>query len=139
DSSAPQMRVGAGGPGLRPHPRPRCEFVPAAPGSGRIRAQDASLFRRPRAPAASAPEMQARFGGFGLESRTMDVKAELAGNLWKIVVRERQAVAADETLMILESMKMEIPITAPRAGTVTKIMVREGETVQEGQVLAQLD
>jgi biotin carboxyl carrier protein len=40
--------------------------------------------------------------------------------------------------MILESMKMEIPIAAPRAGTVTKILVREGETVQEGQVLAQL-
>jgi acetyl-CoA carboxylase biotin carboxyl carrier protein len=36
-------------------------------------------------------------------------------------------------------MKMEIPITAPRAGTVTRIMVREGETVQEGQVLAQVD
>jgi acetyl-CoA carboxylase biotin carboxyl carrier protein len=69
----------------------------------------------------------------------MDVKAELAGNLWKIVVGEGQAVAADDTLMILESMKMEIPITAPQAGTVTKIMVREGETVQEGQVLAQLD
>ncbi len=83
--------------------------------------------------------MRARFGGFGLESRTVDVKAELAGNLWKIVVREGQAVAADDTLMILESMKMEIPITAPQAGTVTKIMVREGETVQEGQVLAQLN
>jgi acetyl-CoA carboxylase biotin carboxyl carrier protein len=69
----------------------------------------------------------------------MDLKAELAGNLWKIVVREGQAVAADETLMILESMKMEIPIAAPRAGTVTRILVREGETVQEGQVLAQLD
>ncbi len=69
----------------------------------------------------------------------MDVKAELAGNLWKIVVRVGQAVAADDTLMILESMKMEIPITAPRGGTVTKITVHEGETVQEGQVLAQLD
>jgi acetyl-CoA carboxylase biotin carboxyl carrier protein len=69
----------------------------------------------------------------------MDVKAELAGNLWRIVVREGQAVAADETLMILESMKMEIPIAAPRAGTVTRILVGEGETVQEGQVLAQLD
>jgi acetyl-CoA carboxylase biotin carboxyl carrier protein len=69
----------------------------------------------------------------------VDVRAELAGNLWKIVVHEGQAVAADETLMILESMKMEIPITAPRAGTVKKISVREGETVQEGQVLAQLE
>jgi hypothetical protein len=66
-------------------PRPRCEFVPAAPGSGRsapkmrvcsgglglrpLRAQDASLFRRPRAQAASAPEMRARSGGFGLSGR----------------------------------------------------------------------
>jgi acetyl-CoA carboxylase biotin carboxyl carrier protein len=69
----------------------------------------------------------------------VDLKAELAGSLWKIVVHEGQVVAADETLMILESMKMEIPITAPRAGTVKKISVREGETVQEGQVLAQLE
>lgn len=69
----------------------------------------------------------------------MEVKAELAGNLWKIVVREGQVVAADETLMVLESMKMEIPVTAPRAGTVRKISVREGETVQEGQVLALLE
>lgn len=69
----------------------------------------------------------------------MDVKAELAGNLWKIVVQEGQAVAADETLMILESMKMEIPITAPRRGTVKNIAVREGETVQEGQLLVQIE
>ena len=69
----------------------------------------------------------------------MDVKAEVTGSLWKIVVKEGQAVAADETLMILESMKMEIPIAAPRRGTVVKILVREGETVQEGQVLARLE
>lgn len=69
----------------------------------------------------------------------MDVKAELTGNLWKILVREGQTVGSEETLMILESMKMEIPVTAPRGGTVTRIAVREGETVQEGQLLAQLD
>ena len=69
----------------------------------------------------------------------MQVKAELAGNLWKIIVKEGQQVGADETLMILESMKMEIPITAPTAGRVAKIHVREGQTVQEGQVLADLE
>jgi acetyl-CoA carboxylase biotin carboxyl carrier protein len=74
-----------------------------------------------------------------LQSRSVDVKAELTGNLWKILVREGQTVAAEETLMILESMKMEIPVTAPRGGTVTRIAVREGETVQEGQLLARLD
>ena len=69
----------------------------------------------------------------------MQVKAELAGNLWKIIVKEGQQVGADETLMILESMKMEIPITAPTAGRVAKIHVKEGQTVQEGQVLADLE
>ena len=69
----------------------------------------------------------------------MQIKAELAGNLWKIVVREGQQVAADETLMILESMKMEIPVNTPVAGRVTKIHVKEGQTVQEGQPLADVD
>ena len=69
----------------------------------------------------------------------MQVKAELAGNMWKIIVKEGQQVGADETLMILESMKMEIPITAPRAGRVARIHVREGQTVQEGEVLADLE
>jgi biotin carboxyl carrier protein len=69
----------------------------------------------------------------------VQIKAELAGNLWKIVVREGQQVQTDETLMILESMKMEIPVTAPAAGRVTKIHAREGETVQEGQLLAEIE
>jgi acetyl-CoA carboxylase biotin carboxyl carrier protein len=67
------------------------------------------------------------------------VKAELAGNMWKVIVKEGQEVGADETLMILESMKMEIPINAPRAGRVAKIHVKEGQTVQEGEVLADLE
>ena len=69
----------------------------------------------------------------------MQIKAELAGNLWKIVVREGQQVQADETLMILESMKMEIPVTAPLAGRVTKLHAREGDTVQEGQLLVEVE
>ena len=69
----------------------------------------------------------------------MQVKAELAGNMWKIIVAEGQQVGADETLMILESMKMEIPVTAPGAGRVTKIHVKEGQTVQEGQLLIEVE
>ena len=69
----------------------------------------------------------------------MQIKAELTGNLWKVVVKEGQQVAADETLMILESMKMEIPVTAPRAGRVSRIHANEGQTVQEGQLLAELE
>jgi acetyl-CoA carboxylase biotin carboxyl carrier protein len=69
----------------------------------------------------------------------VQVKAELTGNLWKVLVKEGQQVGADETLMILESMKMEIPVNAPTAGRVTKIHVTEGAAVQEGQLLAEVD
>ena len=69
----------------------------------------------------------------------MQVRAELTGNLWKVVVREGQEVQADETLMILESMKMEIPVNAPKAGRVSRILAHEGQAVQEGQLLAEVD
>ena len=69
----------------------------------------------------------------------MQVTAELTGNLWKVVVSEGQEVQADDTLMILESMKMEIPVNAPKAGRVTRIHVKEGQAVQEGQLLADID
>ena len=59
--------------------------------------------------------------------------------MWKIVVKEGQQVADDETLMILESMKMEIPVNAPKAGRVAKIHVKEGQTVQEGALLVDLE
>jgi acetyl-CoA carboxylase biotin carboxyl carrier protein len=65
-----------------------------------------------------------------------EVKAELVGSLWKIVTEVGQAVEEDDTLMILESMKMEIPITSPITGTVKAILVREGDVVQEGQTVA---
>ncbi len=65
-----------------------------------------------------------------------EVKAELVGNLWKIVVEVGQEVEEDDTLMILESMKMEIPITSPITGTVKEIRVAEGDVVQEGQTVA---
>jgi biotin carboxyl carrier protein len=68
-----------------------------------------------------------------------EVKAELVGNLWKIVTQVGQQVDEDDTLMILESMKMEIPITTPVAGTVKEILIAEGEVVQEGQTVAVIE
>jgi acetyl-CoA carboxylase biotin carboxyl carrier protein len=65
-----------------------------------------------------------------------EVKAELVGNLWKIVTEVGQQVEEDDTLMILESMKMEIPVISPVSGTIREILVREGEVVQEGQTVA---
>jgi len=69
----------------------------------------------------------------------VEVKAELVGSLWKITSEVGQRVEEDDTLMILESMKMEIPITAPVAGTVREILIREGDVVQEGQTVAILE
>jgi acetyl-CoA carboxylase biotin carboxyl carrier protein len=68
-----------------------------------------------------------------------EVRAELVGNVWKVEAREGDQVAEDDVLIILESMKMEIPVTSPAAGTVREIRVKEQDVVQEGQVLAVID
>jgi acetyl-CoA carboxylase biotin carboxyl carrier protein len=68
-----------------------------------------------------------------------EIKAELVGNVWKIVAKPGDKVDEDDTLLILESMKMEIPVLAPRAGKVAEIRVKETEVVKEGQVLAVLE
>ena len=65
----------------------------------------------------------------------MQIKAELTGNLWKVVVKEGQQVAADETLMILESMKMELSITAPHDGVVDGVTLKPGDRVALKQPL----
>jgi acetyl-CoA carboxylase biotin carboxyl carrier protein len=62
------------------------------------------------------------------------VKSEIAGSVWKIEVAIGDAVAEDDPLLILESMKMEIPLLAPRAGVVREILVAEGEPIDEGDV-----
>jgi biotin carboxyl carrier protein len=68
-----------------------------------------------------------------------EVKAELVGTVWKITSRPGDQVAEDNVLLILESMKMEISVTAPRAGTVKEILVKETDVVKEGQVLVVLE
>lgn len=75
-------------------------------------------------------------GWLGYRRWVAEVKAELVGNLWKIVAEVGQQVDEDDTIMILESMKMEIPIVSPVTGTVREILVAEGEVVQEGQTVA---
>lgn len=64
------------------------------------------------------------------------LQSEVTGTVWKIEVRAGDTVAEYQTLLILESMKMEIPVTAPHAGTVLQLLVREGESVAEGQDVA---
>jgi acetyl-CoA carboxylase biotin carboxyl carrier protein len=69
----------------------------------------------------------------------IEVKAELVGTVWKIVAKPGDTVTEDQTLLILESMKMEIEVVAPRAGTVREIRVKETDIVKEGQILVVLD
>jgi len=65
-----------------------------------------------------------------------EVRAEMVANVWKVVVAEGAQVDDGDTLVILESMKMEIPVLAESAGTVTKLHVNEGDVVQEGDLIA---
>ena len=65
-----------------------------------------------------------------------EVRAEMVANVWKIVVAEGDAIAQGDTLVILESMKMEIPVLAESAGTLATLGVAEGDVVQEGDLIA---
>ena len=69
----------------------------------------------------------------------VNVKSEIAGNVWKIQTKPGDRIDADGEIMILESMKMEIPVLAPRAGTIREIRVSEGEAIGEGHLVAILD
>ncbi|HEY1627167.1 MAG TPA: biotin/lipoyl-binding carrier protein [Streptosporangiaceae bacterium] len=65
-----------------------------------------------------------------------EVRAEMVANVWKVVASEGDQVEDGGTLVILESMKMEIPVLAEGAGTVTRMHVAEGDVVQEGDLIA---
>lgn len=65
-----------------------------------------------------------------------EVCAEMVANVWKVVATEGEQVGDGDTLVILESMKMEIPVIAEDTGTLTQLKVAEGDVVQEGDVLA---
>lgn len=68
----------------------------------------------------------------------MELRAEVTGSVWKVLVVEGQEVAEGEMVAILESMKMEIPVTTPQAGFIDSLRVEEGDTVDEGDVVAVL-
>ncbi len=67
-----------------------------------------------------------------------DVRAPITGVVWQILVGEGDAIAVDQTVIVLESMKLEIPVDAESAGTVRRILVAEGDAVTEDQVLVEL-
>jgi acetyl-CoA carboxylase biotin carboxyl carrier protein len=67
-----------------------------------------------------------------------DVAAHITGTVWKIEVKVGQKVSSGDTLVILESMKMEMPVEATEDGTVAEIRCKESQPVNEGDVLVVL-
>ena len=64
------------------------------------------------------------------------IRSEITGTVWKIVAQPGDTLEADDTIMVLESMKMEIPVLAPEAGRLVELLVAEGAAVREGQDVA---
>jgi acetyl-CoA carboxylase biotin carboxyl carrier protein len=69
----------------------------------------------------------------------MKVVAEVAGKVWKIEAQAGAQLAADDVILIVESMKMEIPVVAPRAGKLRALLVKEGEALNEGDAVAEME
>lgn len=68
-----------------------------------------------------------------------EVRAEISGTVWKVERQVGESVEIEDTIMILESMKMEIPVMAPMRGRIAAIRVAEGDTIEEGRILAVID
>jgi biotin carboxyl carrier protein len=68
-----------------------------------------------------------------------EVRAEMVANVWKVVAKEGDQVDDGDTLVILESMKMEIPVLVESPGVVVEIAVNEGDVVQEGDLIARVE
>ncbi len=69
----------------------------------------------------------------------IEIVSDVAGKVWKIETTIGQAVAEEDVIMILESMKMEIPVETEKAGKLVELLVAEGDPVEEGQAVAVLE
>jgi len=70
---------------------------------------------------------------------TYDAKSDVTGSVWKIIAAVGQKLEPGDTIMIMESMKMEIPVIAEDGGTIKEFRVSEGQSVAEGQVVAVIE
>ncbi|NQU37955.1 MAG: biotin/lipoyl-binding carrier protein [Actinobacteria bacterium] len=68
-----------------------------------------------------------------------EIRAEMSANVWKVLVKPGDTVSDGDTLVILESMKMEIPVVAEEAGTVSEMKVNEGDNIDEDDVIAVIE
>lgn len=91
----------------------------------------------------SAPEpAYAGQGSLGLEKgagKVVEVEAQITGNVWKIEKAVGDVVKEEDVLLIIESMKMEIPVEAPEAGKIAEIRVAEGDSIEEGDIVVVLE
>jgi biotin carboxyl carrier protein len=69
----------------------------------------------------------------------IEVKTEITGNVWKVLREAGDKIAEDEPIIILESMKMEIPVSAPESGIIVEILVETDQIVLEGSIVARID
>ena len=99
------------------------------------RAAGAAALAAPKAAPAPAPKAAAPAAGAG----AVKVTASVPGKVLKIVASAGQAVKAGDSIVILESMKMEIPVVAPQDGTVASIDTTEGASVENGDTLATMN
>ncbi|HEY6596409.1 MAG TPA: biotin/lipoyl-binding carrier protein [Asanoa sp.] len=68
-----------------------------------------------------------------------EIRAEMVANVWKVVASAGDSISEGDTLVILESMKMEIPVLAESGGTVAQLAVNEGDVIQEGDLIAVIE
>ena len=70
---------------------------------------------------------------------TIELKTDITGSVWKVLKQAGDRVEEEEPVLIMESMKMEVPVMATEAGVVREILVKEGDTVSDGTVVARID
>jgi len=70
---------------------------------------------------------------------TIELKTDITGSVWKVLKQVGDAIEEEEPLLIMESMKMEVPVVSPEAGVVREVLVMEGETVSDGTVVARVE
>lgn len=103
--------------------------------TGSVSAPTAAPVAAPKAAPAAAPKAAAAAAGAG----AVKVSASVPGKVLKVVASVGQAVKAGDNIIILESMKMEIPVVAPQDGTVASIDTSEGASVENGDTLATMN
>ncbi len=89
--------------------------------------------------AAPAPEADPAPAAPVGEPGGVRVEAAVAGKIWKVVAEPGQALKAGDSIVILEAMKMEIPVVAPQDGTVAQIVLKEGDPVEVGDLIATMN